>query len=207
MVILGITGGIGSGKSVAAELFRSRGAAIIDADEVARALMSRGSPLLRTVVAAFGENVLQPDGSLERRRLSQKVFRNPEAVAALNALTHPPIMAEIERRLGELASGGRTCVACVVAPLLLEAGGRSAVQRLLVMWADEDERVRRVMARDGLSETEVRERIAAQMPAGEQVREADWVIDTMAGMAATRRQLQEIWEQLVAQAGCASRSA
>ena len=132
------------------------------------------------------------------------VFGSPQAISRLNALTHPAIMAEIERRLRELATEGRTRVACVVAPLLLEAGGWRTIQRLLVMWADEDERVRRVMARDGLSEAEVRQRIAAQMPADEQTRRADWVVDTEAGLEATRRQLEAIWEQLVKQADWAS---
>jgi dephospho-CoA kinase len=204
MVILGITGGIGSGKSVAAEFFRSRGAAIIDADEVARALMGPGSPLLRKVAAAFGSEAIRPDGSLDRRKLSGMVFGNPDAVARLNALAHPPIMAEIGRRLRQMADACDVQVVCVVAPLLLEAGGRRTVQRLLVMWADVDERVRRVMARDGLSEGEVRQRIAAQMPAEEQRAGADWVIDTGDGIEATRRQLERIWDQLVPHEDCAS---
>jgi dephospho-CoA kinase len=203
MVILGITGGIGSGKSVAAEFVRSRGAVIIDGDEVARALMGPGSPLLRKVAEAFGDEVIRPDGSLDRRRLSGMVFGNPEAVARLNALAHPPIMAEIARRLREMADACETRVVCVVAPLLLEVGGRHMVQRLLVMWAEVDERVRRVMARDGVSEGEVRQRIAAQMPAEEQLAGADWVIDTGAGMEATRRQLEQIWGQLVPHGNCA----
>ncbi len=196
MVILGITGGIGSGKSVAAEFFRGRGAAIIDADEVARALMGPGSPLLREVAAAFGGEVIRPDGSLDRKRLSGMVFGDPEAVARLNALTHPPIMAEIRERLRNMAEACEAQVVCIVAPLLLEAGGRCMVQRLLVMWADVDERVRRVMVRDGLSEAEVRQRIAAQMSADEQRTDADWVIDTGDGMEAARYQLQMIWDQL-----------
>lgn len=94
MLVLGITGGIGSGKSLASEFFRSRGASILDADAVARELMGPGSAVLREVAAAFGPEVLRPDGSLDRRKLSDLVFGDPQAVARLNALTHPPIMAE-----------------------------------------------------------------------------------------------------------------
>jgi dephospho-CoA kinase len=202
MVIVGITGGIGSGKTVAAEFFRSRGAAIIDADEVARALMGPGSPLLREVAAAFGDTVTRPDGSLDRKAVSRMVFGKAEAVARLNALTHPPIMAEIGQRLRDMADTCEAQVVCVVAPLLLEAGGRCMVQRLLVMWAEVDERVRRVMLRDGLSEDEVRQRIAAQMPAEQQRIGADWVIDTGDSMEATRRQLGHVWDQLTAGKSC-----
>jgi dephospho-CoA kinase len=196
MVTLGITGGIGSGKSVAAESLRSRGAAVIDGDEVARDLMGPGSPLLGEVATAFGREVLRPDGSLDRRKLSRMVFGNLEAVARLNAITHPPIMAEIRKRVERLRSEGGAGITCVVAPLLLEVGGRSLVDRLVVVWASEDERVRRVMARDGLSESEVRQRIAAQMPADEQLSQADWVVDTTQGLEAAQRQLDRIWEEV-----------
>jgi dephospho-CoA kinase len=200
MVILGITGGIGSGKSLAAEFFRSRGAAVVDADQVARDLMAPGLSLLVEVAAAFGREVLFPDGSLDRRKLSRMVFGKPEAVAKLNALTHPPIMAEVQRRIQRLGGEGNVSVVCVVAPLLLEAGGRGLVDRLLVIWADEAERVRRVMARDGLSESEVRQRMAAQMPVGEQLRAGDWVVDTTAGREPAIHRLDEIWRQLVGRA-------
>jgi len=196
MVVLGVTGGIGSGKSLAAEFFRSQGAAVIDADEVAREVMGPGSPVLAAVVAQFGREILQADGSLDRRTLSRRVFGDLQAVATLNALTHPHIMAEIERRLCHLARDKATQVACVVAPLLLEAGGRRMVDRMVVLWAREEERVRRVIARDGLSEAEVRQRMAVQMSAEEQVREADWVVDTSEGAEAARRQLQRIWEEV-----------
>jgi dephospho-CoA kinase len=196
MLVIGITGGIGSGKSLAAEFFRCRGAAILDADEVARELTRPGSALLKEIAAAFGGEVVRPDGSLDRRGLAARVFESPEAVAKLNAITHPVIMSEIERRLQALAEEGKAQVACVVAPLLLEAGGRKLVDRLLVMRADEAERVRRVVARDGLSAEEVRARMAAQMPAADQVQEADWVVDTDRGKGAALRQLEEIWERL-----------
>jgi len=196
MLVIGITGGIGSGKSVATAFFRSQGAAIIDADEVAREVTQPGSPVLREIAAAFGPEALRPDGSLDRPKLAGMVFGDQQALAKLNALTHPSIMAGIERRLRQLGERGGTAVACVVAPLLLEAGGRRMVDRVLVMTAEESERVRRVMARDGLSEPEVRARMAAQMPPAAQLREADWVVDTTRGIEAARRQLECIWAGL-----------
>jgi len=196
MVIVGITGGIGSGKSVAAEFFRNRGAAVIDADEIAHELASRDSPMAEEIAAAFGNNVVRADGGLDRRKLAQLVFGNAEALARLNALTHPRIMAEVEARLHALAREGQEQVVCLVAPLLVEAGAWRVVDRLLVLVADEEERVRRVVARDGLAEHEVRQRMAAQMPPAKQTREADWVVDTTAGREETHRQLEEVWRQL-----------
>ena len=198
MLVVGITGGIGSGKGLAAEFFRRRGAVVIDADAIAREVMQPGSPVLDEVASAFGQEILRADGGLDRRRLSQAVFGQPGAVERLNSLTHPPIMAEIKRRLDGLRREGKATVVCVVAPLLLEAGGRDTVDRVLVIAADEGERVRRVMARDGLAEDEVRERMAAQMVPAEQRRGADWVVDTTPGRSAARRQLEAVWQELSA---------
>ena len=196
MLVIGITGGIGSGKGVATEFFRRRGAEIIDADEIARELSQPHSPLVAEIVSAFGAAVVREDGSLDRKGLARLVFNDAEALAKINALTHPPIIAEVRRRVEEAAGAGGRQMVCVVAPLLLEAGGRDLVDRLLVMWAEEGERVRRVMERDSLSEDEVRQRMAAQMPAEEQRGQADWVVDTTSGLNRTKRQLEEIWDEL-----------
>lgn len=196
MIVLGLTGGIGSGKGLATEFFRGRGAAIIDADEIARDVVQPGSPVLAELVAAFGDAVLREDGSLDRRRLANLVFGNPAAVATLNAITHPVILEEADRRLAELRAEGRVRVACVVAPLLLEAGYRAAVDRVIVMWAEEEERLRRVMPRDGVSREEVLGRMAAQMPPEEQRRLADWVVDTTEGKESAWRQLEAIWKEI-----------
>jgi len=196
MLVLGITGGIGTGKGLATEFFRSRGAAIIDADEIARRLMQPGSALLAKTAIAFGAQILRPDGSLDRRRLAEAVFGDPQAVATLNAITHAPIKTEIERQITRLAEEGKTNIACLVGPLLLEAGCRQMVDRLLVLRADERERICRVMARDGLTEQEVRDRMAVQMSPSEQAQQADWVVDTTQGPESTTRQLEAIWQEL-----------
>lgn len=195
MTVLGITGGIGSGKGLATDFFRTRGAAVIDADEIAREVVAPGSPVLAEIVATFGDEVRRPDGGLDRRRLAERVFGDAEAVAALNAITHPAVRAEIDRRLKRLRE---ECVpiACVVVPLLLEVGCRATVDRLIVMWAEEEERVRRVMARDGLGRDEVRGRMAAQMSPEQQRLLADWVVDTTGGRQAAWEQLEAIWQEL-----------
>ncbi len=197
MLVVGITGGIGSGKGLATEFFRSRGAAVIDADEIARELTRPGTRLLEELARAFGRHVLRDDGSLDRRRLSRAAFRDSRSVERLNALTHPSIKAEIRRRLAALAGEGRRRIVCLVAPLLLEAGCEEFVDRLLVLAADERERIRRVMARDGLTEEEVRQRMAVQICPEEQRRRADWVLDTGRGQADVCRQLEDIWQELI----------
>jgi dephospho-CoA kinase len=196
MIIVGITGGIGTGKGLATEFFRSRGAAIIDADEIARELAQPGSQMVAGIALEFGRCVLRQDGSLDRRKLARVVFGDPDAVARLNAIAHPPIKAEVERRIARLVGEDTAGVVCLVAPLLLEAGLGDTVDRLLVMTADEGTRVRRVMARDGVSEDEVRARMAAQMPPSEQIGRADWVVDASGGRDETLRQLDVIWAEL-----------
>jgi dephospho-CoA kinase len=198
MLVLGITGGIGSGKGVATEYFRSRGCAIVDADEVARELTAPGTPLGARIVSEFGAEFMLCTGGLDRRKLAATVFRDPAATARLERITHPPIMAEVRRRLAELEAEGQTSIACLVAPLLLEVGWRRGrgVDRVLMMVADHDERVRRVAARDGLSRDEVEQRMARQMPAEAQRRHADWVVDTTGNRDEVHRQLEAIWDEL-----------
>ena len=196
MLVIGITGGIGSGKGVATEFFRRQGAEIIDADEIARELTQPHSPLVAEIVSAFGAGVVRGDGSLDRKRLAQLVFNDAEALVRINTLTHPPIMAEVRRRLEEAAGGGGGRLAGGGAPLGLGAGGRDRGDGWVLWGGGAGERVRRVMERDGLSEDEVRQRMAAQMPAEEQRGQADWVVDTTSGLGRTKRQLEKIWDEL-----------
>lgn len=171
---------------------------IIDADEVARELTRPGTPLVERIKAEFGSEFVREDGRLDRRKLAKAVFGDPAATARLNAIAHPPILTAIDQKIAELGAEGKTQLICLVAPLLLEVGeGRGRrVDRVLVMVADEEERVRRVVERDRLTPEEVRERMAAQMPAEEQRRRADWVVDTTGGRESARRRLDAIWSEL-----------
>ncbi len=170
----------------------------MDADVVARELTKPGSPLVERIAAEFGREFVDEQGRLDRRRLARAVFSDGAMAARLNAVTHPAIQAAIERKIAELACSGQAPVICLVAPLLLEAGYASGgvVDRVLVMTAEEQERVRRVVKRDGLTEEEVRQRMAAQMPVEEQRRRADWVVDTTAGREQAEQQLERIWSEL-----------
>jgi len=162
------------------------GADVVDADQVSRDLVGPGAPLLREIADAWGHDLIREDGSLDRAALAGRVFGRPEEVARLNALTHPPIMAEMRRRI-ETSDAE---VAVLMAPLLLEAGGDADVDEIWVVAADPARRVRRVMERDAATETDALRRIAAQLDEEERLRRADVVIRNEGSVEAVRAQVE-----------------
>jgi dephospho-CoA kinase len=157
MKVYGLTGGIGSGKSLAARRLRTLGAEVVDADEIAREVVDVGSPGLARLVAAFGEEILFPDGALDRKRLGAIVFADASARAKLNAITHPLIAAETARRLAAHSARGLP-FAFYEAALLVENG----LDGLIVVETDPATQAARIQARDGIDPAEARRRIAAQ---------------------------------------------
>ena len=172
MLRVGLTGGIASGKSTVARLFAALGIPVIDTDELAREVVAPGSPLLPRIAARFGERVLQPDGSLDRAALRGLVFVDPQARADLEAMTHPPILDAM--RLRARRAGGPYQL--LVIPLLVETDLRREVDRVLVVDADEDVRIRRLQARDGATLEEARALLAAQVSRAARLAAADDVI-------------------------------
>ncbi|MDR2087948.1 MAG: dephospho-CoA kinase [Clostridiales Family XIII bacterium] len=166
MKVIGLTGGIGSGKSAAGEYLCEKGYAVIDADALAREAVAVGSAGLSDVAARFGEDVLLPDGSLDRKALAARVFSDADALAALNAILHGRILREMRARTRRLREAGAKVVFLNV-PLLIETGMQSEVDAVWLVDADEEERVRRVVARDGVAPEDARRRIAAQLPSSE----------------------------------------
>lgn len=194
-LILGVTGGIAAGKSLVVETFRSLGALVVSADDLAREAVRPGSQTLRRLVGQFGPAILQPDGFLDRKRLAELVFADPLARAALNRITHPAIAALAGQRLRELSRlGGRLVV--YEAPLLFEAGAEKRVDAVLVVRIDERLQLERLMRRDGLSEAQARARMAAQMPQVEKAARADYVIDNSGSPAATVEQVRSLFHRL-----------
>ena len=197
-VRIGLTGGIGSGKTLVARLFKDFGAAIVDADAIAREVTAPGGPAYEGIVGAFGPAVVRADGTLDRKALGDRVFADASARLRLNALTHPHIrrrMAEEASRLGSLP-GVEVIVLDI--PLLLETSdGRDlGLDGIVVVDADDNVRVGRLVARDGLSEVDARRRLAAQMPLREKVARADWVIDNNGSPDHTREQVRTLWETI-----------
>jgi dephospho-CoA kinase len=174
--VFGLTGGIGSGKSTAAELLRQHGVPVVDADELAREVVAPGTVGLTEVVEAFGADVLGPDGALDRKRLGARVFSDPEARKRLNSITHPLVRQLSQVRFTELGASGVELAAYDV-PLLFEVGLDAVLRPVVLIAAREATQLARIRARDGLSEADARARIAAQLPLEEKRRRADYVLE------------------------------
>ena len=173
MLIIGLTGGIGSGKSAVAELFTRRGVPIVDSDVIARELVRPGQPALAQIAAHFGPSILDGAGNLDRRALRNRVFSNPEQRRALEQILHPPIMAEMHRQAAELS----TADYCIfVIPLLVECGLEHHVDRILVIDADPALRRQRIKLRDGLNDAEIDAVFATQTDRRQRLASADDVI-------------------------------
>jgi dephospho-CoA kinase len=195
MRVYGLTGGIASGKSTVARMLADLGVPVVDADQVARDVVAPGQPALDEIVRAFGPEVLQPDGALDRKRLGARVFADDAARARLNAITHPRIALETQARLAQLAAAGHP-LAVYEATLLVENGTHRLLAGLIVCKVDEAEQVARAMRRDHLSADEARARLAAQAPLADKLAVADHVIDTSGTVEQTRHQVTALLERL-----------
>jgi dephospho-CoA kinase len=183
-------------------MLRELGAAVVDADRVAREVMAPGGPAYADVVREFGPEVVGPDGSLDRRALAARIFGDAGARHRLNQLTHPHIRRRMAEEADRLAATPGVEVIVFDIPLLLETtdGRELGLDGIVVVYADEATRVRRLMARDGLSESDARQRVAAQMPLEDKVARADWVVDNRGTPEETRAAVDRLWAELRARA-------
>ena len=194
--MIGLTGGIASGKSTAARTLAELGARIVDADAVAREIVAPGQPALAEIVRTFGRDMLLPDGTLDRKRLGAVIFADADKRRALNAITHPRIAAETQARLSELREAGER-VAIYEAALLVENGVHKALDGLIVVVCDEATQLARLSSRDGYAEADARARVAAQAPVADKIAAATWVVDTSGPLTDTKKQLARIWEEIL----------
>ena len=192
VLVLGLTGGIGTGKSEVTRALASLGASVIDADRVGHEAYRPHQGIWQEVVQAFGEEILSPDGEVDRKALGAIVFSQPDARAKLNGIMHPWMAKEIERRIDQMRQDGVEVVV-LEAALLIEAGWQGLVDELWVTTADEEEAVTRVSLRSGLSEEQVRGRMATQMPVAEKIRQADVVIDNSGNLEGLQRRVAQEW--------------
>ena len=198
MLVVGLTGGIASGKSTAAAFFRQQGVPVIDADQVARDVVAPGLPGLVAVAAAFGPGVLQGDGTLDRRRLREIVFADPTQRQRLEAILHPLIRDEIHARLAQISAP--YCVLDV--PLLIESPPlRALVQRVLVIDIPAELQVTRLMQRDGMTLAQCEAMLAAQASRERRLEGADDVVDNAGDMKALQRQLESMHARYLRLAG------
>jgi dephospho-CoA kinase len=196
MLRVGLTGSIAVGKSYVSGVFAELGCRVLDADETAREVVAPGAPALSDVVAAFGSEVLQSDGTLDRARLGALVFADPDKRARLNAILHPYIIARQDERLREWESEQPNAIAIVDAALMIESGGYKRFDRLIVVHCRAEVQLERLMARSNLSRDEAEQRVAAQMPQEEKKKFADYLIDTSEGFDSARVRTIEVYQEL-----------
>lgn len=176
MRVIGLTGGIATGKSTFAALLRARGVPVVDADALARAVVEPGTPALAEIARAFGPDVLRPDGALDRKRVADRVFADPAARRRLEAITHPAVRQAMLAETRRLEGEGHA-LAFYDAPLLYEVGLDAALDAVVVVWAPRAVQRERLRRRDGLSEAAADARLAAQLPVDEKAARADLVVE------------------------------
>jgi dephospho-CoA kinase len=199
MLHVGLTGNIGTGKSQAALVFAELGARIIDADVVAHELITPGRDAHDRVARAFGAEILDPNGAIDRKTLGGIVFGDRDKRLLLNSLMHPEVHREVFRRMVELEKDGSSGIIIVDAALLVENGHQGYFDRLIVVTCDPNLQLARIVKRDGISIEEAKLRRAAQMPIEEKLKLADYTIETSGTLKETREQIEAIYRDLLLQ--------
>lgn len=193
-MVVGLTGGIGTGKSTVSRLFREMGAVVIDADQTARAVVAKGTAGLAAIAAEFGPGVLTPEGELDRQAMARRIFAEPADRRRLEAIVHPRIFEHMQGALAKALLEQAAPVIILDVPLLFESGRYlGLVDKTLVVYTDSATQLARVMARDGLSEQDAARRIQAQGSLADKVRRADYTIDNNGPHDSTRAQVAALW--------------
>jgi dephospho-CoA kinase len=192
-IIVGLTGSFGSGKSTVANFFKQRGAAVIDADLIARRLLSPGRPCYKETVRIFGGLIVGRNGRINRKKLSAIVFTDRRLLHRLNKVIHPEVIRVIKKNARQ--AGGKIVV--IDAPLLLEAGLSSYVDKLIVVTIRRDKQFKRLGLKRHLEKKDILNRIRAQLPLSLKVRSADFIIDNNGSLGGTKRQAEEVWRKIL----------
>jgi dephospho-CoA kinase len=201
-VIIGLTGGIATGKSTVSQMFRERGAAIIDADMISRQVVEPGTEGLAQVVAHFGQQVLDEEGRLNRPVLASIIFRNEERREKLNSILHPLIRREMIERTNKILKDDPDKIVIWDVPLLYEGKKMTQfVEKIIVVYVPESIQLKRLMLRNSLTGSEARSRIQAQMSIEEKRKLADFIIDNSGSLSETERQVDRLWNYLTSRSG------
>ncbi|MCF6096441.1 dephospho-CoA kinase [Thermovorax subterraneus] len=196
MRVIGLTGGIASGKSTVSKMLREKGAYIIDADEIAKEIVKPGKPAWEDIVRHFGKEILDESGNIRRKKLAKIVFPDEKKLSVLNRITHPRIVEEIKRELEECRSRNERVVV-IDAALLLEIGLDVLVDEVWVVAVDEKTQIERLIKRENsISYAEAVERIRAQMPLEEKLKFATRIIDNSGDIENTQKQVDDIWREI-----------
>lgn len=203
MLRVGLTGGIGCGKSTVAGMMRELGCRVVDADEISRNLAEPGQPAYDEIVAAFGSEILQADGHMDRAKVAHLVFADASKLSTLNKILHPRVIAEEERQLVEIAGTEPNAVAVVEAALLIEAGHHTILERLIVVWCRPEQQIERLTnpRGRGMSHDDAMQRIAAQLSLDEKRRVATDEIDNSGSLGSTQKQVGALVARLKVGAG------
>ena len=204
MIVIGLAGGIGSGKSEVARVLAELGAVVLDADKLGHEVYLPNTDGWREVVATFGEDVLLPSGEVDRRALGGKVFGNPEAMAKLNAIAHPRIRQKLAEGIEEQTRMG-THVVVMDAAILIEAGWTDLADEVWVATAPEAHVIQRLQARSNLTEEQIRSRMASQMSTEERVTHAHVVVSNDGDLEELQRKVKALWEDRLVSKGFAGR--
>ena len=197
LTVVGLTGGIASGKTTVAGMFAELGALILNADDEGRAVMEPGEPALAEAIACFGRGCLRGDGRLDRQALGDRVFSNAAERRILNRITHPRIARRLRGKLLEISSRAKeNTVVVVEAALLLEADWAKLVDKIVVIATQQSTQVARLMSRSKLSLPQAQARVTAQMPLRQKLRYADYRLDGETPPAVTRQQVAAVWHEL-----------
>lgn len=197
MKVIGLTGGIGSGKSQFAKYLADCGAVVINADKLGHQILKPGSDACKEITAAFGKEIITPEGEVDRSRLAEVVFNDRDALQQLNRITHPKILQVVRARLEEERQKG-TVVVVIEAPLLIEAGWRTAIDEVWVVTASESTILKRLKKRGGLTESQMRARIHAQISDAERLKHADTVINNDGSADELKATARRLWDKMTA---------
>lgn len=194
-MIVGLTGGIATGKSIVAGELKRLGAHIIDADKIAREIVEPGKPAYNDIVKEFGPGMLQPDGTLDRKALGKTVFSDHAALEKLNSITHPRIRERIREEAARLSAESDGLIVLDIA-LLIEMGVRYEVEKIIVVYAEAEQQIQRLMKRDSLTHGEALKRLSCQMDIKEKLKYADYVIDNSGQLDKTIEQTRALFREL-----------
>lgn len=196
MLMVGLTGGAGSGKTTVSKILNAEGAYLIDADQIARELVEPHRPAWNELIKAFGKEILSEDGSVGRKKLAEKVFSDPAQRDLLNQILHPRIREEMKRRAKKIGQKDPGAIVVIDAALLVELGDYRDMDRVIVVTTTETQQIERLKERDGVSEEEARRILSSQMGLPEKLKVADFVIRNEGSLEKTRNRAKEVLREL-----------
>lgn len=201
--VIGLTGGIATGKSTVSQIFRELGVPVVDADHIARQVVAKGSEALQELVDLLGTEILKPDGSLNRARLGEMIFADPEIRQKVDEIMHPRVFVQMQEATQKALASARTPIVILDVPLLFESGYTLRLaDETVVVYAKPSVQKARLMARNNVDEAEAERRIASQMSLEEKMRRADYVIDNSGSLSETEKQVRRLWEEWKRNADC-----